>query len=212
MSFILGPIQFLLLYSLKPFGVVFTVGINGQIVRFILDESVVVDPLPTNAPTMDVPSEVGDFGKIIELNTWWPQGMPFDDMSASVGDTIVFSWSEGFTHNVYISLDGTCDGAIEVSATDGGNMTDGNMTMMSTLIGDVSPVSYTIGADYAGETITFICTVEDHCVNGQIVNVNVGDYIEIDEWWPTGTRFNDTYAKAGDTVMFAWLPDNPVRI
>ena len=143
-----------------------------------MDENVTVPEVvttmtPTDPPTNDTMPVMMDDG-IIEMNTWWPMGMPFPDEKAEVNDTIIFSWSEGFEHNVYMSLDGTCDGAVTADDNDDG----GNRTVASTLIGDVSPVSYTIGEEHAGKNITFICTIEDHCVNGQIITFHIDALME----------------------------------
>jgi NADH:ubiquinone oxidoreductase subunit 3 (subunit A) len=78
------------------------------------------------------------------------------DRTASVGDTVVFSWTG--THNVYIHPSGTCDetGRVEV--------------------GSVSPSSYMFN-DVG--TVTFACDVFGgaHCNAGQIVKFEVFDRV-----------------------------------
>ena len=79
---------------------------------------------------------------IIEMNTWWPIGTPFADMMADVNDTVVFSWTAGFDHNVYLHPTGTC------------NETD------AIFVGDAFPVLYTFTPqDKAAGSITFACDV-----------------------------------------------------
>jgi plastocyanin len=70
--------------------------------------------------------------------------------TASVGDTVTFSWDGG--HNVFLHPTGTCDdaGATEVSSS--------------------SPVIYTFTE--AG-SFTFACDVGEHCENGQILTFTV---------------------------------------
>jgi plastocyanin len=70
--------------------------------------------------------------------------------TATVGDTVTFSWSGG--HNVFLHPTGTCDdaGATEVSSS--------------------SPVIYTFTE--AG-SFTFACDVGSHCENGQILTFTV---------------------------------------
>jgi plastocyanin len=70
--------------------------------------------------------------------------------TASVGDTVTFSWDGG--HNVFLHPTGTCDdtGATEVSSS--------------------SPAIYTFTE--AG-SFTFACQVGQHCGNGQILTFTV---------------------------------------
>ena len=73
-------------------------------------------------------------------------GSPFTDVTdVQVGDTIRFSWTEGFTHNVYYHPSGTCD------------VTD------SVFIGMTSPVNYTVPIDMDNKIITFACQIGNHC-------------------------------------------------
>merc|ERR1711865_1136907 len=70
--------------------------------------------------------------------------------TASVGDTVTFSWSGG--HNVFLHPTNACDdaGATEVSSS--------------------SPAIYTFTE--AG-SFTFACQVGQHCGNGQILTFTV---------------------------------------
>lgn len=79
-------------------------------------------------------------------------GQPFPPINATVGTSIVFTWSN--THNVFIHPTGDCTemGAISVGST--------------------SPATYTLTEADIG-VLTFACDVGMHCENGQIINVTV---------------------------------------
>jgi len=85
----------------------------------------------------------------------------YDDMNASVGDTVEFTWPPD-KHNLYIHPSGTCD-------------EEGRE-----LVGDDASGfgSYQFTAtDAAAGTVTFSCDIYGgaHCRNGQIVTFNVVD-------------------------------------
>jgi plastocyanin len=83
----------------------------------------------------------------------WVRRSDYTPMTATVGDTAVFTWSGG--HNVYLHLSGDCDNAGAVG------------------VGDTPSTS---GASYtfteAGD-FTFACDVSSHCSAGQIVTFTV---------------------------------------
>lgn len=90
------------------------------------------------------------YGQIFIGPSQWklfPTSLP-QNLVASVGDTIVFSWTGN--HNVYIHPTGNCteDGAI--------------------LVGDNTAFygSYTFTEDDAGQEIYFACDVGTHCEEG----------------------------------------------
>jgi len=86
-------------------------------------------------------------------------GQPYPSMTASVGDTLTFSWSQG-THDVWIHPTHTCDetGAIQIAST------ADNPTTYTFQPADGSP---------SGITHTFVCDVGSHCEVGMYMNVTV---------------------------------------
>ena len=100
---------------------------------------------PTDGATnaTEPPTMMEDMmGVTHEMNTWWPMGKPFENVMANVGDSVVFRWSEGFEHNVYIHPSNNCDDTDAI------------------WIGDEFPVMYTFTEeDYARGVITFACQV-----------------------------------------------------
>ena len=76
-------------------------------------------------------------------------GSPFDDVGGvQVGDTIKFSWTEGFNHNVVIHPSGTCD--VTDSIFIGGGTTP-------------AIVEYVVPEEYNNTILTFACQVDEHC-------------------------------------------------
>jgi hypothetical protein len=84
--------------------------------------------------------------------TWAVTDYTSEVFTASIGDTVTFSW--GGTHNVFLHPTGTCDAA---GATE---------------VGSRSGVVYMFTA--AG-SFTFACEVGQHCGNGQILTFTVTD-------------------------------------
>jgi plastocyanin len=80
----------------------------------------------------------------------------YEDMAASVGDTVCFQYSSG--HNVFVHPSGTCDrsGASQLGSNSAGG-------------GDGACHTFTEEGSK-----TFACQVGSHCNFGQIVTVNVG--------------------------------------
>lgn len=134
------------------------------------------------------------------------------DISASVGDTIVFTW-RGF-HNVFVLPN--CDGA---GAQKWNSFqcpsSNGNWGVE---LSESSPVEYTIPDTYKpGDYICFVCEVRGHCNAGQHTTLRVvGDpqpepepvtEIEIDWRIPSGGKDQDmqlVQASPGTTLTFKW--------
>ena len=96
---------------------------------------------------------------------WFINGRGYEALQASVGETVSFSWSDGW-HELRIHPTGTCDAA------------------GATLIGDNSEgTSYTFSQDdcpadaendgSGPATVTFACDHYMHCEGGQIITFNL---------------------------------------
>ncbi|KAG7348740.1 hypothetical protein IV203_011337 [Nitzschia inconspicua] len=86
--------------------------------------------------------------------------LPYPSMTAMVGDTLTFRWTEG-VHDVHIHPSHTCDdteGSIEIAST------DDNPTTYTFVEADGSP---------DGTVHTFVCQVGTHCQRGMYMNVTV---------------------------------------
>lgn len=77
----------------------------------------------------------------------------YANQTAQVGDSITFTWA--FTHTVYIHPTHSC-------------VKTGN-----TLLGNVSPVTYTFKKRDAGKSIYFACDIASHCSLGQHITIDV---------------------------------------
>jgi len=151
----------------------------------------------------------------VELN-WKIQktNRPMQDISASVGDTIVFTW-RGF-HNVFILPE--CDGA-DKQKWNSFQCPQPNENW-GVELSESSPVEYTIPAKYkAGDYICFVCEVRGHCNAGQHTTLRVvggGDpqpepepVTEIGINWqiPNNGKDQDMQlveASPGTTLTFTW--------
>ena len=76
----------------------------------------------------------------------------YDDMTATVGDTVTFDFTSG--HTVHVHPSGDCENTDAVE------------------LGTEGPVMYTFTEDDVGD-IFFACEVDSHCDNGQIVKFTV---------------------------------------
>ncbi|KAG7375058.1 hypothetical protein IV203_014153 [Nitzschia inconspicua] len=86
--------------------------------------------------------------------------LPYPSMTAMVGDTLTFRWTEG-VHDVHIHPSHTCDdttGSIQIAST------DDNPTTYTFVEADGSP---------DGTVHTFVCQVGTHCQRGMYMNVTV---------------------------------------
>ena len=81
---------------------------------------------------------------------------PYQPLTVSVNDVVDFVW-DGF-HNVFLYGSGSCDPS-------GGR----------TFIGDASPTTVTFTEDDIGKTLTFVCAVDAHCLQGQLIDITVVD-------------------------------------
>jgi plastocyanin len=102
---------------------------------------------PTPSPPAPAPA-----GTEIAVSNWVVRS--YSDLTATVGDTAVFTWSGG--HNVYLHPSGDCD------QTDATGPTTGSA--------DTSGATFALAE--AG-TYVFACDVGSHCENGQIVTITV---------------------------------------
>jgi plastocyanin len=84
-------------------------------------------------------------------------GMPYPSLTASVGDTLTFGWTNG-VHDVHIHPTHTCDpdGSIQIAST------SDNPTTYTFVAADGSP---------EGTVHTFVCQVGEHCEQGMYMNV-----------------------------------------
>jgi len=80
---------------------------------------------------------------------------PYPPMIAMEGDTVVFDWL-GEAHNVVIYPSGDC-------------MDWSDKEFVSEAPGS----SYTFGPEDVGTSKTFVCTISNHCMQGQIVTFDV---------------------------------------
>ena len=80
---------------------------------------------------------------------------PYDNRVAKEGDTVVFEWG-GEAHNAYVYPSGEC-----LDNKD------------KEYLGEQSGASYTFKAEDIGTSKTFICSISNHCVVGQIVTFDV---------------------------------------
>ena len=104
---------------------------------------------PTPTPT---PSDSVDIGGADYNIDWRVGGVPYPDMTASVGETIAFSYSS--QHNVFLLTSGNCEPS---GSTELGGTLD-------------SPVLFELTE--AG-VYTFACQIGDHCADGMIFSVTV---------------------------------------
>ena len=82
----------------------------------------------------------------------------YDDMTATVGDTVTFDFTSG--HTVHVHPSGDCENTDAVE------------------LGTEGPVMYTFTEDDVGD-IFFACEVDSHCDNGQIVKFTVAAGSEV---------------------------------
>eukprot|EP00529_Nitzschia_sp_RCC80_P032532 CAMPEP_0113500014 /NCGR_PEP_ID=MMETSP0014_2-20120614/32073_1 /TAXON_ID=2857 /ORGANISM="Nitzschia sp." /LENGTH=233 /DNA_ID=CAMNT_0000394263 /DNA_START=213 /DNA_END=914 /DNA_ORIENTATION=+ /assembly_acc=CAM_ASM_000159 len=81
---------------------------------------------------------------------------PYEPLTVSVDDVVDFVW-DGF-HNVFLYRSGSCDPSA------------GRM-----MIGNSSPTTLTFTEDDIGKTLTFVCAVDAHCLQGQLIDITVVD-------------------------------------
>jgi hypothetical protein len=96
----------------------------------------------------------------IVINPWELPAVndPYENISAAIGDTITFVWPETQNHTVSINPSQSCDD------------TD------ATLIGDFSPVIYTItDADITRSPLFFADNSDELCENGMLFTVTLAD-------------------------------------
>lgn len=151
--------------------------------------------------------------KRIELD--WiirPTNRPMQEVTAAVGDTIVFNWRG--RHNVFVLPD--CDGKGKHKWDSFQCPNDGKWGVE---LGESSPVEYTIPAKYnPGDYICFVCEVGGHCSAGQHTTLLVagGDpkpqpepSTEIGIDWRIPSNKMDksmqlVHAAPGTTLTFTW--------
>ena len=126
-------------------------GDNGQIISYLIGDATRENEMTTQTEPPEVEPPAARFSVVMnddgttttDITEWWPNGTPFDNMTFNVGDTVVFRWSEGFTHNVIIHPTGTC------------TESDGDI-----FLGNEFPVTYTFTeTDKDTGSITFACDV-----------------------------------------------------
>lgn len=91
----------------------------------------------------------------------WTLGQNFADRTASVGDTVTFTWDQG-NHGVYRIPSGECPPSFE----DGQN---GQNEIQAAVPG---PMTVTYTFEESG-TYWFACPVDGHCDGGMLFKVDV---------------------------------------
>jgi plastocyanin len=91
----------------------------------------------------------------------WTLGQNFADRTASVGDTITFTWNKGL-HGVYLIPSGDCPSSFDESQN--------GQTEIQAAASGPQTVTYTF--DDSG-TYWFACPVDGHCDAGMLFKVDV---------------------------------------
>lgn len=111
--------------------------------------------------------------------TWVIPTTPYESLTVSVGDVLTFTWPTGGTHDVHKQASDECPTTssrrrfLAEGDDHGDDHGDHEHPEDAIMLGDTSPVSYTITADDAGKTLYFVCLVGQHCAAGMKMAVTV---------------------------------------